>query len=504
MNLWDSQERTILRLSNALREGYQRPVVVKPTGGGKTRIAAHITKKIVDSGKRVVFLAPRRELIYQTVDQFEAAEIRTGMIMAGEPQNLYAPCQVASFDTLRVRLAKGRLIIPDADYVIVDEAHLSMAKGKLKVLANFSGAKIIGLTATPARGDGTGLGEFYDCLVNEVQVRELIDTGILVEPEYYAPTEWDLSGVKSNKDDYVVSQLEKAVDQPKLIGDIYENWERIASGLRTVIFCTTRKHARHVCEVFVSNGVACEYVDGDTPVEERAAIFNRVRSGETTVLCNVFVASYGLDIPPLECCVLARPTKNLTLYLQIVGRVLRASPDTGKTSATIIDHTGAVRLHGFVDEVQPWSLDGGDIRERKKKEKQAKTEPREIVCSNCFTVFKGQRECPQCGTAIVPKGEAVPTHQAELRKIDTSRKVYTDAEKIDWFGMLLSIQARRGYATGWARNQYTTKFGEPPAYQSVPMRDPTIEVLGFVKSRQIAYHAAKKKQRGLMKRRWAH
>jgi superfamily II DNA or RNA helicase len=502
LDLWPTQERTITRLSNVLKQGKMRPVVVSPTGSGKTRVAAHIIHQIEAADKSVLFLAPRRELIYQTVEQLKAYGIEPGVIMAGEPTNPYRKVQVASFDTLHARgFRANKMVIPHADFVLVDEAHLSITEKRLAMLNHFSDARVIGLTATPARGDGTGLGEFYDEIVNETSVRELVELGILVDAEYYAPSEWDLTGVKATKSDYVVKYLEKAVDKSELIGDIYDNWKRIASDKRTVIFCTTRKHARHVCEVFVSNGVACEYVDGETPLEERQAIFDRVRSGETQVLCNVFVASYGLDIPPLECCVLARPTKNLTLYIQIVGRVLRACGS--KRTATIIDHTGAVKRHGFVDYEFPWSLDGGDVRDATQKQKQDKKEPREIHCEKCGKVFSGQRECPACGHEIVPKGQAMPFHEAELRKVNKNKKDYSDIEKISWMGQLITYGQTKGYQSGWAAHQFNTKFGHFPPWKSVPPEPMSSEVLGWIKSRQIAYHIGRQKRQRLLKQRIA-
>lgn len=491
MNLWDHQLRTINKTSELLRKGYMRTVVVSPTGSGKTRIATHFTKQIQASGKSTVFLAPRRELIYQTVETFEAYGIRPGMIMAGEPTDHYARVQVASFDTLHARgVRKKKIIMPRAEFVIVDEAHLSMSPGKLAVLSHFEKSRIIGLTATPARADGVGLGEYYDSMVNETSVRELIDAGVLVEPEYYGPTTFDLSGVKSTKSDYIIKQLGEAVDQPKLIGDIYDNWKRIAPDKRTVIFCTTRKHSRHVRDLFLANGVRAEHVDGETLTHERKEIFDRVRSGETQVLCNVFVASYGLDIPPLECCVLARPTKNITLYIQTVGRILRAYP--GKTKGIIIDHTGAVKLHGFIDDPIPWSLDSKDIRKDKIQADRERKKPKEIRCKRCKTIFSGQRECPSCGFEMVPATEDIPTHKAELKKISNSKRVYTDAEKIDFHGQLRAIAFEKGFQAGWTFHKYIEKFGHKPPYAQVPHVTPTPEVMGWVKSRQIAYHHRKK------------
>ena len=147
-----------------------------------------------------------------------------------------------------------------------------------------------------------------------------------------APSKPDLAGIKLNKDrDYNETQLGKRMDNAKLIGDIVDNWLRIAPLRRTVVFCVNVSHSKSVCAAFERIGVVAEHLDGETPADERADILERVKNGSTQVLCNVFVASYGLDIPSLDCCVLARPTKNITLYLQTVGRVLRTFP--GKIDA---------------------------------------------------------------------------------------------------------------------------------------------------------------------------
>ena len=144
--------------------------------------------------------------------------------------------------------------------------------------------------------------------------------------------------MKQNNSDYVTESLGEHMDKPALIGDIVSNWYRIVRDKKTVVFCTTCAHSRHVRDEFLRLGIKAEHLDGKTEQDERKAILDRVQTGETQVLCNVFVASYGLDIPSLECAVLARPTKNITLYLQTIGRVLRISE--GKTEAVVIDHSG--------------------------------------------------------------------------------------------------------------------------------------------------------------------
>ncbi len=350
------QNSAVTALRASLGAGHRRPILVLPTGSGKTVIAAEIVRMAREKSRSVLFLAPRRELIHQASEQFTAAGVRHGIIMAGVDRNLYADVQIASFDTLHARgMRTKRMQMPRAELVIVDEAHLSIAETRKAIIAHYADATIIGLTATPARGDGRGLGEIYDDLVNVVSIPELTDNGFLVPVRYFAPTAPDLEAVKLNKDgDYVEKQLGEVMDRPELIGDITDNWMRLAFGMSTVVFCVTRAHSRHVCEQFLSLGIAAEHLDGETPLDERREILARVASGETTVLCNVFVATFGLDIPRLACAVLARPTRNIALYLQIAGRVLR--PAEGKTEARIIDHSGAVAQHGFIDDVQPWVL----------------------------------------------------------------------------------------------------------------------------------------------------
>ena len=481
--LRDYQERILQSTRDALKRGWKRPVIVAPTGSGKTHIATAIVEGCNQSGARTLFLAPRRELIYQTLEKFEDAGIESGMIMAGESQRLYAKHQVASFDTLHARaVQRDKIVMPACDVVIVDEAHLSLSPSKLNILNHYKDKIVIGLTATPIRSDGRGLGGFYDQMINEVSVRELIDEGFLVEPEYYAPESWDVSMVKKTRSDYVTSDLARAVDRPELIGGIYDNWKRIAGDKRTVIFCTNCNHSRHVRDEFIRRGIKAEHVDGNTERDERAGIFSRVRSGETQVLTNVYVASYGLEIPALECAVLARPTKSLGLYIQTCGRVLRPSP--GKTNTIIIDHTGAVAEHGFLDDAVPWTLDSKtDIREAKKKQDEERHEPKEITCNNCGTVFKGQRECPRCGKALVPPSEPVPFKKAELKKIDK-------LDPITFYNMLHTYGKDMGFKPGWAKHQYRNKFNAWPTIEP-RLETPSKEVIGYVKHSYIKWARSK-------------
>lgn len=465
------QAEAITNLRQSLVRGSRRPLLVSPTGSGKTHVAVEIIRNATAKGKDVLFLAPRRELIYQASARLAAHKIPHGVIMAGEPRNIYAKCQVASMDTLYVRGVRDeRIMMPDADVVIVDEAHLSLAPTRQKVLASYPKAIVVGLTATPARGDGKGLGEIYDDLVQSWSIRQLTDAGFLVPVRYFAPSKPDLAGLKLNKDgDYQEKQLGQRVDQPQLIGDIVHNWFRIARDKRTVVFCVTRAHSRHVCDEFKSSGIRAEHLDGETPLETRKAILKRVETGETQVLCNVFVATYGLDIPALECAVLARPTRNIALYLQTVGRVLRTAD--GKDEAVVIDHAGAVDEHGFVDDSIPWSLDTTEsVKERKEREQKERGEAKEVTCGECATVFKQSRICPNCGHEAIAPGKPIPVHQADLHEVgrpgetaaDKRNRTHRWEQKIRFYGELMTYCEARGKKPGWVAHKYRAMYGVWP------------------------------------------
>lgn len=315
--LREYQAAAINSLRSILGGGNRRPVLVSPTGSGKTVMAVEIVRLSLTKGRRVLFLAPRRELIYQAARMFARRSIAHGLVMAGEAPAPWRELQIASFDTLHARgVRDDKIEMPEADLVVVDEAHLSIAKSRRDIIEHYADKVVIGLTATPARGDGRGLGEIYDSLVSTASVGELTRMGYIVPVRYFAPSKPDLDGLKLNSQgDYVERGLAERVDKVDLVGDVVHNWQRIAKDRQTVVFAVNRAHSRHLCEEFKRAGYVAEHLDGETPLDERKAILQRLESGVTQILCNVFVATFGLDIPSLSCAVLARPTRNITLYL---------------------------------------------------------------------------------------------------------------------------------------------------------------------------------------------
>lgn len=497
LRLRDYQQDSIDRLRQSILRGNKAPLLVQPCGTGKTMVATEIIRKTRARGKKAVFYAPRRELVYQTSDALDAGAQMHGIRMAGVRQH-WAGIQVASFDTVRSQRSRDKPL-PRGDVVIIDEAHLSISSKRKEIIQEHldQGAVVIGLTATPCRGDGRGLGEIYDDLIESRSVEWFIDNEYLVPARYYAPDKPDLEKVKIARGDYVVDQLGRVVDDPVLIGNIVTQWHRLAHGLSTVVFCVNRAHSRHVCEEFRKQGVSAEHVDGETPTMEREAILDRVRSGETRVLCNVFIATYGLDIPTLECAVLARPTKSLALYHQTLGRVMRISP--GKEEAVVIDHAGATAEHGLFSDPVPWSLNAKEkVQDRQEQQRKERKEPKDITCPQCKHVFRARRDCPKCGFMALQPSEDVPYYEADLKELDTAGKRNRATpweEKIAFMGGLKEHARKKGFKDGWAAHAYRKRFGvfpNDPRVNDAPPCPPNQQVMGHIKYLQI--QNAKRKQ----------
>lgn len=491
--LRDYQQTAVDDLRLSLAQGNRAPVLVMPTGAGKTHVAAHLIRATVEKGNSALFLAPRRELVHQTSDKLAGVGVRHGVIMAGEPQSLFTDVQVACIPTLHRRAITGdRIALPRADLVLVDEAHLSIAKSTQTIVKLYQdqGAKVIGLTATPCRADGAGLGVLYDDLVEGPSVAELVDQQHLVPARYFTGESPDLEGVRVQMGDFNQKQLGERVNHVELIGDVVQNWARLAAGRQTFVFAVNVAHSMNLCDEFQKIGVAAEHLDGNTGTDERHQILERLRSGETQVLCNCEVMTYGVDFPPVSCIVLAKPTKSIARYFQMVGRGLRTYP--GKVDCLVLDHAKAVENIGFVDDPMPWSLDGKDkIQNRIASERQL---PDEITCGDCGTTFRPAPICPNCGAEQGRRyAKAIEAHDAELREIDRQRKLadakqWSVEDRRRFFAELRHIAEDRGYSPGWAAHQYKNKLGTwPNEVRDVDPTEPSLETLAYVRSQLIRF-----------------
>jgi DNA repair protein RadD len=207
--------------------------------------------------------------------------------------------------------------------LIIDEAHHSRARTYMRLVETYRGAVIVGLTATPCRSDGRGLGNIFEVLVECPSVADLTIAGYLVSARIFAPVRPNLSGISIARGDYIEARLADRMNTALLVGDIVEHWHRIGEGRPTVVFTVNVAHSVHVRNGFRRSGVLAEHVDGSTPLEERKTILDRFAAGGVDVICNCAVLTEGWDRPEASCLVLARSTRSLGLYRQMVGRVLR-------------------------------------------------------------------------------------------------------------------------------------------------------------------------------------
>lgn len=483
MNLHPYQAAAIARLDQAVSDGARAPLLVAPTGSGKTIIAASLIDREARAGRRAMFLAPRRELIRQASTKLAAFGVGHGIILAGNKGgNLFSQVQVASVDTLRARV--DRIPLPDPHVIVIDEAHLYITAIRAALVNRWPDALRIGLTATPCRKDGRGLGTLFDTLLEVESVQALTDAGYLVPARYFSIAEPDLARVRTVAGDYNQDELAQAM--APLVADVPATWLARAGDRRTVVFAVSVAHSVALRDAFIAEGVAAEHVDAGTPTGEREAVFARFASGQTQVLCNCQLATYGFDLPELDCVVLARPTKSLALYLQMLGRGLRTSVAAGKTDCLVLDHSGCVHRFGFATEDRGWTLDGhSDLAARRAT--QASGSPRELTCPTCSCVFAGGRLCPSCGYYFAPVGREIRTLDGEL--IEIGKHLPPDeSAKVAFFLELLGLASERGYRDGWAAHKYRERHGEYPpwAWNHLPVATPSLETRRWLKSRQIA------------------
>ncbi len=463
-----------------------------------TVCAAHILQNIHLKGNSAIFVAHRRELIKQCSDKLDKFEVPHSIMMAGESKSMMADIQVCSIQTFHSRVTKRKTSpLPDADVVILDEAHRSLSNSYLELKNHYPKAIFLGLTATPCRSDGGGLGNFYEELIEISNPRELIDLGFLVPTRIIAPRLPDLRGLKIKQGDYESEELGKRM--VPMIGDMVSDWETYAKDRKTVIFAVNVAHSKYIQEQFYHNGYACEHLDGETPTDRRDEILENLKSGKTQIVTNCQVLSEGWDEPTVSCVILARPTLSYGLYLQMAGRICR--PSDGKKEALIIDHAGSVYKHGFPQDSGGWELTE-EVKIDKIKNERLKKEPHPVTCAECFTVYTLKENCPNCGCRPTTQSKTVMMEEGrlyevkreaekkELEAVLNRPREHTIVQKANFYGQLKSIAIRHRYRDGWIAHKYKERYGVWPNHPSIknaPMLEPTQDTLNFIKHNQIKF-----------------
>lgn len=378
--LRDYQQELFDKTSQSFRQGCRRPLVVAPCGAGKSYLFAEMARR---TKGEVLVLTHRQELKQQHEELLRNLHIENA--------------RVSMILTEANRLEKH----PTPALIVTDEAHLSRSNSWQKVIEYYD-TYTVGFTATPVRLDGKPLGDIYDTLIEGVDVKWLIENHRLAPYEYYAPTTVDTSDLRKVAGDYVVSELERLMNERAVYGDVIESYRRFAQGERTIAYCVSVRHARNIAENFNSAGIRAEVLSSGTPTGERRRIMEAFRAGKFSVLCNVGIIAEGISIDEVTCCMLLRPTDSVALGIQQMMRCMRYMPDK---KAKIIDCVGNYTRIGLPDDEREWSLDK-PIKRRDRCDNNGDFYIR--CCPECYMTFKTAPICPYCGAEY-------PLHPREIQ-----------------------------------------------------------------------------------------
>jgi len=400
--------------------GVRNVLFALPTGGGKSINVSDCVLGFDQLGVQSAVIAHRKELIGQMSLHVAKQNIQhriigskqlVGQIIAEHRRELgrsfvsaSARCSVIGIDTLVARHEKLKPWAQQVGFWVVDEAHHILKLNKWgRGVAMFPNAFGLGVTATPQRADGSGLGDHNDgvfqALVTGPNMRELIDMGALCEYQIVVPeTDFDVASLKpAGSGDFSPQKMREASEKSHIVGDAVEQYLKYASDKQSIVFATDVETSGNIAEKFKASGIAAVSISGETPAAVRSEYIRQFRDAKLQVLVNVDLFGEGFDVPAVEVVVMARPTASLAVYLQQFGRALRPSAD--KPHGLVIDLVSNVKRHGLPDRMRVWSLD--------RRNKRARTnDPDDIpirVCTECFKPYERIfPACPFCGHEPVP------------------------------------------------------------------------------------------------------
>lgn len=508
------QREGLAEIAQAMHEGERRILRQLPTGAGKTHEIAAVTLAASQADLRVLILATRTRLVRQILERLDGFGVAHGVVAASlrGMTDWFQRVQVASADTLYRRcLGDGHMTLPPSDVVIFDEAHLAAADSRLAILERYPEALRLGFSATPARKSGKSLSKAFDRLILGPSILELIQAGSLVRPRIFSVpivSKAELKALpKDASGDFQAKDLSALLSRAKLVGDVIENWLAIASGKRSIVFACNKAHGASLVEGFGRAGIAAELLTDQDDEETREQAIARLESGQTSVLVNCFLMAYGVDLPSVECIVLARPTRSLPMYLQMVGRGMRPAP--GKDHFLLIDHGRVVENLGLPTSDFGWNLDDQrNVNREAEAHSRSSTAEKPRTCPECHHMWLVSEEgnaCRQCGWAPAPTAKPIAVQSATLAELDVDTEtqgpsVYS-VEVEQFFREALGDAARRDPAK-WratpnkcraaAWHAMREKFGLPEQripgrYWSMQPVPPSAQVAGWLTHRRIKY-----------------
>lgn len=410
---------------------------------------AEIARRTTKNNNRVMFLIHRKEVLDQAVKTFKEQSVKMNLTTMGMVQTL----------TRRV----DKLAVPNV--ILVDEAHHALAKSYQRILKQFPEAIVLLFTATPHRTGRMQLDQIADDIIVGQSIHELTDKGFLAPFRYFQPpNDFDSKLLKrGSTGDFTNESMQEAMSS-KIYGHIVKQYKRIANGMQAVVYTYSVESAHYIAAEFNEAGITARSVNGKTPQDMRDHIVRMFRDQRIKILVNVNLFTEGVDLPNVDCVIMARPTASLALYLQFSMRCLNPRP--GKT-AIIIDHANNFKTFGYPDDDRDWKQ---AIKSGKQKSKTLLTDPglAIVTCDYCFAVVKASEvkdgKCPICGKPIkvheakpvsdVDLVEASKERQKAIHEIVKSDLLKSVANKsVSELHSLRELQAYaklHGYKPGWA------------------------------------------------------
>lgn len=452
IQLRDYQLEGERRIRQAFADGFKAPLFVMPTGSGKTYLFASIAHSAERRGRRVLIVCHRVELVEQIVDALKKFDVNPDIIAAGYHRGgafKNNPVAVASVQTLIRRLKD----YAPPTLIIIDESHHAVnGNSWSQVIKAYPQAKILGVTATPCRLDGRGLGAHFDTLIQGPSEQELIAGGYLVPTKIFAPKLVDTSGLHIRMGDVVSGEAEALMDKPAITGNAFSHYMQHTPHEQGLVFCTSIKHAENVAAHFREGGIPALHISSHTDKTIRRMMFADYRAGKILIMTAKDIFSEGVDCPGSRVGIMLRPTQSLALYRQQKGRQMRPAP--GKQYATLIDCVRNCELPGF--ELLPGEIDDWQLTEdqpRKKRELPvgvkicpkcfASSSPRALKCSNsppCNHVFQVRDD-----KLKEEEGEVEQVTPEELARRRAKRSAAWEQSKANTVEKLVEIWRKRGY-----------------------------------------------------------
>jgi len=441
------QNKTIQSLRKCMMDGLKRLIMLCATGGGKTIMFCYMINKAIEKNNRCLILTHRTELLTQAGGTLSQFGLNASIINPkARNQVFYGSLYVAMTKTIMTRINNTKTNraytewLQSFDLIIIDEAHLQDFNSLLPHIN--PNTYVIGATATAERkGNQTCLSEFYQGIVNEITISELIELGYLAKPNSFGVT-IDLSNIKTKGGDYDNDMVGDMFEKMQLYEGVYDNYQRLTPNKKAIVFAPNVKSSLSLVEKLSEKGLNIRHVDGNTPEKERKEVLQWFKNTPDAIISNVGILTAGFDEVSIEVVILYRATKSLPLFLQMVGRGSRTS--TTKKEFYVLDFGNNIQRHGFWEDDREWSL--------VKKPKAKGIAP--VKNCKCGALLRlNLQVCPYCGFEFPPPKvkETIEVILEQLKKDDI--ELYKQYQK---FIKLEKRAEDKGFKKGWVIWQLKT------------------------------------------------